>query len=606
MAVTFDAVGPSSSGFAQTGWTSPVTWSHTVGASATALFVWVAIDNTLSATTTCKVGSTAMTAFGANPIDNNGSYCYGFSLLNPPTGTQTITVTTAASSSGYLTGGSISFDGAGSLGFPVAITNQTSTSLSLDPGGVASTSMVVAFGGFGDSPAGDLTTGTSRFTAVGAGSSGGPNGNSACGTNVGSGAVAVTWSGLPSGDTNCGWCIEVIASSSTVVTPKPVVKTTTKRPKSQTFFRKAPPVFTAPTQKPVVKTVVRRNKGLIFFRKAPPVFTAPTQKPVVITFRRRNKGQLIVLRPPPAQPVSQRPIIKTVVRRNKGGVWYRPTPPVFTAPTQKPVIKMVVRRNKGQVHVQPLPPPPIVATYPPIIKTIVRRNKGQVKLFSFPPVFTAPTQKPIIKGFIRRNKGQVHTQTFPPPFIVPTQRPIIKTITRRNKGQVHVSAFPPVFTAPTQRPIIKTQSLKRRSFIQILRGITAPVTPTTTTYPPIITTRRRITRAVIQILRPPRHGPRTPTEFTARPPIPYWIPAFIRLWWETGRPHTSRWEVGEANGAWSSTQAVLEPLEATVGSPFGSGLFGMGLFGEGIPQPTGNAADVDKPTKAWKTGGPRP
>jgi hypothetical protein len=272
-------------------------------------------------------------------------------------------------------------------------------------------------------------------------------------------------------------CAFLLPGSSTPATPKPIVVAKPRRNKGVVFYRKAPPVFTAPTQKPIVRSFLRRNKGVAFFRKAPPVFTAPTQKPLIRTFLRRNKGSShLQTFTTTTTPPSQKPIVRTFIRRNKGVVHTQTFPPIFKAPTQLPIIRSFIRRNKAQIHQQPLPPPPIVQTARPLVRTFLRRNKAQIHLQTFPPVFTAPTQSPIVKSFIRRNRGQAKLfYLVPPPPPVPTQQPIVKTFLRRNKGTSHLQTFPPVFKAPTQRPLIR--SFFRRSKGRILQVFSLPNNP---------------------------------------------------------------------------------------------------------------------------------
>lgn len=229
MAVTFDAVGPSSSGFTGTASASSgtTTWNHTIAAGATHLLVWFCLDQgVVQNSCTCSVtGPVSLTAAAANPLNNNGQgNSNAFYLANPPTGTVTITLSWNMSSTpGELTGGSMSFLGSGALGTPVTISGtHTGSSVTLTVPGVASTSMVAAFIGIGDPPV-SPSVGTNRFQANGAGGGGASNGNAEGATNTGTGSVSVTWSGLPSGDTQCGWAVEVQAPGAppTPVSPLP-------------------------------------------------------------------------------------------------------------------------------------------------------------------------------------------------------------------------------------------------------------------------------------------------------------------------------------------------------------------------------------------------
>lgn len=220
--VTFDAVGPSSSGYVNTSTptASSQSWTHTVAATANLLIAWIAFDGANTAPTcTMKAGSTSMTGAAANPIQNGGTTntCFAFTLFNPPTGSVTITATVTNVGGDAVTGGSLSFIGAGSLGTPTVVSSHTGA-ITLTCPGVASTSMVAGLIGTGSTPT-NPTTGTNRFQANGLSGGGQTNGQSEGATNVGSGSVSVAWNN-GSTDSNCGWAVEVLASGgSTFIAP---------------------------------------------------------------------------------------------------------------------------------------------------------------------------------------------------------------------------------------------------------------------------------------------------------------------------------------------------------------------------------------------------
>jgi len=143
----------SASGFAVGG---SVTYSHTI--SSTANFVLGGFSNaTNTGTCSMKVGSTSMTQLGFLNYGVNGAYAgviAVFYLLNPPTGTQTITVSNTGGVT--LTGGTVSYSGVGSIG-SLQSNQGTSTpatiTQSLKPGQMAVSIM------------GNWSSGTNGFTS---------------------------------------------------------------------------------------------------------------------------------------------------------------------------------------------------------------------------------------------------------------------------------------------------------------------------------------------------------------------------------------------------------------------------------------------------------
>lgn len=343
---------------------------------------------------------------------------------------------------------------------------------------------------------------------------------------------------------------------------------------------------------------------------------------------------------------------RRVLQPHLPGAVVAPGGPVVPGAT----IRLNDANRKGRTHLRGAPKPhlpgAVVAPGGPVVpgSTVVyatpprrwKRNPAKPQVAG--PVLTAPVAPLAGPGtFVYQALKRILTRREPPrahlakPVVAPGG-PVVPgatVVTQTPPKRWKRNPAKPLLATPVVAPggpVIPGQTILLNKENRVgrtnLRGAPKPhVAPPNLTPPPIVTPvgpgrfvyqalqRTRIGRRLLKALvAPPLVGPfvppplviPVPIEFRAFPPRLYWSAADERTWWETGRPHTSRWEVGEASGAWSSTQAVLEPLEATEGSPFGAGLFGMGLFGEGIPQPTGNAADVDKPTKAWKTGGPRP
>ncbi|MDP7729486.1 hypothetical protein [Mycobacterium sp. TY813] len=112
---TLDAVGAGATGGA-----SPQSYSHVIGASATAIIIGVSAGGSVVPTVT--VGGVAATQLaGASFGTNTGVYLFG--LLNPPTGTKTITV----SGSGLIiAANSVSYSGVSSFGTGVTATGSGS------------------------------------------------------------------------------------------------------------------------------------------------------------------------------------------------------------------------------------------------------------------------------------------------------------------------------------------------------------------------------------------------------------------------------------------------------------------------------------------------
>ena len=193
MAVAFDAVGPSASGLQ---WTAdPQTWTHVCGGSATALVVFVAVDNVPSIVFTVTYNSVAMTHVAqwvANGPGAGAGIIAAFSLLNPAKGSNLVSVTTSGVSPKH--GGSISFTGAGAFGAAVtlpasAVGNITSGSIPVTS--TTSGNMVVA-GVTNGSDTTAFTAGTSRFSTTMSGS--GAAEDCAAATLASStGTTTVTW-----------------------------------------------------------------------------------------------------------------------------------------------------------------------------------------------------------------------------------------------------------------------------------------------------------------------------------------------------------------------------------------------------------------------------
>lgn len=117
MAVTFDTVGPGSSGTSSA--TSPLAWAHTCGASATVLYACVAVDATttdtgISASATYNtVAMSSLLRWESGGSGQDTGFLQVFYMFSPPTGSAyNVSVSVTGGTFDVISGGSISFDGA--------------------------------------------------------------------------------------------------------------------------------------------------------------------------------------------------------------------------------------------------------------------------------------------------------------------------------------------------------------------------------------------------------------------------------------------------------------------------------------------------------------
>ena len=90
------------------------TWQHVVGSSVTALVVAVTASAWPAPTITARVGSRTMTSLGTVVSSGSGHRVEIFGLLSPPTGAQSVTVTTSMTSN--IAGNSVAYTGVASFG----------------------------------------------------------------------------------------------------------------------------------------------------------------------------------------------------------------------------------------------------------------------------------------------------------------------------------------------------------------------------------------------------------------------------------------------------------------------------------------------------------
>ena len=142
--VAIDAVGPSASGTTANG--TSLSWSHTASGTDRLVLVGVSvgvISDTPHTISSVTYGGQAMTSVDRQETNNNvgdSGYVELFSLVNPPTGAQTIVVTKASTACDIL-GGSISFTGVDQT-TPLVTANEVSAGGTANPISLTVTSSV--------------------------------------------------------------------------------------------------------------------------------------------------------------------------------------------------------------------------------------------------------------------------------------------------------------------------------------------------------------------------------------------------------------------------------------------------------------------------------
>jgi hypothetical protein len=188
MAVAYDATGAGASGAASSGSTgTTISWSHTIGASATCLVVGVSAWDNINATAATRsvaVAGTSLTLLAVINNNNAGGQgwveLWGMVGLTGLTGAKTITVNeyqTSNPSSAYpqLAGNSVSYTGVGSIG--TAVTNFGSGAGTASTGAITSAAGNMVVGSFSANTSGtafSALSGTSRVNMAGVGSTNDP------------------------------------------------------------------------------------------------------------------------------------------------------------------------------------------------------------------------------------------------------------------------------------------------------------------------------------------------------------------------------------------------------------------------------------------------
>jgi hypothetical protein len=198
VAVTFDAVGPSSAGAAFTA--SPGTWTHVNGGNG--ILVGVTIFNGSSNTVTgVTYGGVTVPLLGFIAGGSGGAggvaLC-GLTGGTCPVGSNTVSVAFSDGGSNH-NAGSVSVAGAGSLGTAVTNTGTNTTSVAATVTGTTTGGLIVSAASYGSQNAfvadGNSTISWSRLTSSSSGSDNGVMGTT---TDPGGGASrTVTWTTNP-------------------------------------------------------------------------------------------------------------------------------------------------------------------------------------------------------------------------------------------------------------------------------------------------------------------------------------------------------------------------------------------------------------------------
>ncbi|UGT94864.1 hypothetical protein KN246_15855 [Mycobacterium intracellulare] len=141
-----------------------ISWTHNI--TGNCLVVPVAAESNVStAAVTAKVGTTTIPLIGksSQPITASGFFVWPtfFALLNPPTGSQTITLSISGGGTAVLEGNSVCYDKVGSIGTMVTSNGSSSAPALSVPSGVGQM-VVEMFTTWNTNPTG--YTQTSRYS----------------------------------------------------------------------------------------------------------------------------------------------------------------------------------------------------------------------------------------------------------------------------------------------------------------------------------------------------------------------------------------------------------------------------------------------------------
>jgi hypothetical protein len=219
MALAFDAVGPSASGFPPTS-TKPVTWNHTCTGSEGLLLIGVAFDLVTSyaslGTMTVTYASATMAPVGNWPSGGAGQEAGVIAVwkkITPATGTNQVSVSWASGTPASVCGGSLSFTGADQSAGIGAVTYNDSAATNVTAwttGSISTTAGNILAGFMTCGSGSSFTLGTSRFNDGPGG--GGAAGWAAAGTIAGGGPVSI--GGAMTSDYFATIAFEILSSAS--------------------------------------------------------------------------------------------------------------------------------------------------------------------------------------------------------------------------------------------------------------------------------------------------------------------------------------------------------------------------------------------------------
>jgi Protein of unknown function (DUF4038) len=222
VAVAFDAVGPSGAGTGNVGQTT-LTWTHAAATGGVTILVGCALDAPSDGafTMTCTCDGASMTSLGRVESDaQTAGFLQVWSISGRSSGNHTILVTASGGTPDDLSGGSISFSGAGGLGTAVTASG-TSTTASAAVASNTNGNLIAGFVGVGDTI---VSSGnTSRFIQNNRGGAGDAVGNAAGSTAPATGSsVTISWTLTSSGDPWAVLAVEVLPASPAPPLPAPL------------------------------------------------------------------------------------------------------------------------------------------------------------------------------------------------------------------------------------------------------------------------------------------------------------------------------------------------------------------------------------------------
>jgi hypothetical protein len=213
MAIAFDAVASATAALNVASGSSPQTWSHTCTGSDRILLVWLTANGGNKNNWSVTYNGVSMTAVGVGPTQQSRL----FALLNPASGTNTVSVTHDATTA-TLIGNSISYTGVSTYTGFVAGTSGTGTNPTVTI--TSATDSVVVdflFSRASITSTNQTTTQRSKLS----------NGNAgqAIGEKAGAASTVMGWTVVASGDTNYDVGVSLTPTVGPTITSQPTAQT---------------------------------------------------------------------------------------------------------------------------------------------------------------------------------------------------------------------------------------------------------------------------------------------------------------------------------------------------------------------------------------------